>query len=359
MNSNAVMQQPKTGSRTMILCSFKRLVGASLIGSAAIAVAVAQTPPPPSRPAAPKVSAPPAARPSPAPVPQAAAPKPAVPRDDVVARVGGSDVTAADVRAFVATLGAREQIAVTRDPALLSQAIRVMLANQLALKEASEKKWDQQPAVAVQLQQLKEKAIVESYLQSVSMPPAGFPADADIEKAYEANKSSFLVPRQFQLAQVFVALAKDADKAAEDAARKKLADVQAKLKVPSADFAAIAAANSDDKDASERGGEIGLVSEPQLRPEIKAQVLGLAKNAWTDAIKLDDGWHIVKLIDTKAAYTRALTEVHDLIAAQLRMQRAEANRRAYLAKILEQNAPAVNEIALSKIFEGSDQAAGR
>jgi peptidylprolyl isomerase len=191
------------------------------------------------------------------------------------------------------------------------------------------------------------------------VPPSGFPADADIEKVYEANKSSFLVPRQFQLAQIFIALAKDADKNAEEAARKKLADVQARLKAPNADFAAVASASSGDKESGKRGGEIGSVPETQLRPELKTPVLGLPKNASTEALKLDDGWHIVKLLDTKASYTRPLSEVHDLIAAQVRAQRADANRRAYVAKLLEQNAPAVNEIAVSKIFANADQNAGR
>jgi parvulin-like peptidyl-prolyl isomerase len=314
--------------------------------------AVAQPASPPARAAAPKAARPAVAAPA-APAPAA---KAAPPQEDVVARVGAVDVTADKVRAFIATLGAREQTAVIRDPALLSQAVRLMLANEIVLKEATDKKWDEKPAVAVQLERLRSSAIVETYLQAASMPAADFPGEADIEKAYEASKSAFLVPRQFQLAQIFVTLAKDADKNTEDAAKKKLADVQAKLKQPGFDFSAIATASSDDKESAPRGGEIGWISEPQLRPELKPQVMGLAKNSVTEAIKLDDGWHVLKLIDTKAAYTRPLNEVHDAIAQQLRSQRADANRRAYLAKVLELNPPAINEIALSKVFSAASQA---
>ena len=39
------------------------------------------------------------------------------------------------------------------------------------------------------------------------------------------NASAFLVPRRCQFAQIVVGLAKDADKGAEEAARKKLDDV--------------------------------------------------------------------------------------------------------------------------------------
>lgn len=286
---------------------------------------------------------------------RAAPPAPSAAADvgaDVVARVSGRDVTVAEVRTFVAGLGAEQQAALSRDPALLSQSLRLMLANQLVLKEANKKKWQDQPAVAAQLARLRDAAIVETYLQSVSGPPGDYPDDAEVQKAYDANKTAFVVPRQFKIAQIFVALEKGgADKAAEDRARKKLADIQARLKQPNADFSAIAKDVSDHRDVAERGGEIGWVAETQLRPEIKSQIMGLAKNAVSEPIQLDDGWHIVKLIETKAATTRSLAEVRDLLVQRLRAQRAEGLRRSYLARLIEQTPPAINEIALGRVFD--------
>jgi peptidylprolyl isomerase len=76
----------------------------------------------------------------------------------------------------------------------------------------------------------------------------------------------------------------------------------------------------------------------------------LAKNTASEPIKLDDGWHILKLIDTKAAYTRTLPEVHDVLVQQLRNERAMALRRAYLADLLKQHPPVINELALSGLL---------
>jgi hypothetical protein len=47
---------------------------------------------------------------------------------DVIGRVGNDDLTADEIRAFVSRLDGREQAALAHDPALLSQAVRVMLA---------------------------------------------------------------------------------------------------------------------------------------------------------------------------------------------------------------------------------------
>ncbi|CCE05256.1 PpiC-type peptidyl-prolyl cis-trans isomerase precursor [Bradyrhizobium sp. STM 3843] len=265
--------------------------------------------------------------------------------DDVIARVGATNISADEIRAYVAALGPRERAAVSQDPALLSQAVRMMLANRLVLQEVVAKKWDQQPNVAEQLQQVRDNAVVELYLQSVSAPPANFPSEDDLQKVYDANRASFLVPRQFELAQIFVPLAKDADKTAEDKAKKTVDEVQRKLKAPAADFAAIA----NEVNEAKNGGELGWVPETQIRPEIRPRVMELAKNMVSDPIKLDDGWHIIKLSDTKASYTRTLPEVRDALVQQIRSERATALRRAYVAELLKQHPPVINELALSSL----------
>jgi parvulin-like peptidyl-prolyl isomerase len=321
-------------------------------------LALAQTQPP-TRPvqapatkpkaAAPQVTAAtqPGAAAPPAAQGQAAGPK--VAGDDIVARVGGSNVSADELRAYVAALGANERAALAQDPAMLSQAVRMLLANRLVLQEIVAKKWDQQPNVSAQLDRVRENALVELYLQQASAPPANFPSDDDLQKVYDANRAAFLVPRQFELAQVFVALGKDADKAADDQSKKTVDDIQRKLKGPGADFAGIANDNG-----GKNGGDLGWVMETQIRPEIRAKVVELPKGAIADPIRLDDGWHIVKLIDTKASYTRTLPEVRDQLVQQIRNERATALRRAYIGELLKDHPPVLNELALSNLLQ--DQA---
>jgi peptidylprolyl isomerase len=308
--------------------------------------AVAQTRPP-SQQAAPRAAAP---QPAPAATPQPATDATALKDGEVVAQVGGSDVTAEELRGVVASLDARSQAAVARDPALLGQTVRAILANRLVLKEALSRKWEQQPAIVAQLGRARDNVIIESYLNSVSVPPDNYPSEADIKSVYEANAGALLAPRRFQLAQIVVALAKNADKAAEETARKKLDEVMRKVKQPGADFGQLARSASEDAATAERNGEIGWIGEPDLRPEIRSQIVGLPKGAVAEPIRLDDGWHVLKLVDTEASRTRPLSEVRDALAQRIRAERTEANRRAFMAELLKQTPPVVNEIALSRLF---------
>jgi len=266
----------------------------------------------------------------------------------VLARVGDTDIKVDDVRPFLQKLDARQQAALARDPALLSQFVRTIVVQQLLLKQAEADHWDQQPVVKEQLDRVRDSALAESYLESVSKAPESYPSAAELQAAYDANKDAILVPRQLRLAQIYIALPKDAGKDAADKAQARVASVQENLK--QSDFAEVASSRSDEQASAARGGEIGWLTEAQIQPELRAQVAGLAKNATSAPIRLNDGWHIIKVLDVKEAYTPSLDDIRSQLTQQLRAARARANSEAYLAKLLQQNQVAINEIALSQIL---------
>jgi len=269
---------------------------------------------------------------------------------EVVARVGATDVTSEEVRSYLETLGPKDRQALARDPALLSQVVRTYLARQAVLQELRSKRWDEASEVRAQLERLREQALVELYLQSVSRPADGYPGEAELRAAYDANLAAFAVPKQYRIAQIVVVLPVGNDEGVEARARKRVDELMRKLRHTGSDFAALASAGSDDKASAARGGEVGWVAEDQLAPGIRAAVSGLAKDGFAEPVRLADGWHVVKLLDVRPAGTRAFAEVRDALAAELRAERARANRQAYLAKLLEQNPPAVNELALARVL---------
>ena len=70
----------------------------------------------------------------------------------------------------------------------------------------------------------------------------------------------------------------------------------------------------------------------------------------TDPIRLDDGWHLLKVLEIRESHPLALDEVRAQLTQRIRAERAQANRQAYLARLLEENPLTVNELALSTAF---------
>jgi hypothetical protein len=281
----------------------------------------------------------------------AADPSQATSDSGVIARIGDTEVKFDEMRASIESLDAREQAALARDPSLLNQVVRTFLVRRVVLKEALAKKWDQESAVAAQIQRARDNTTVETYLQSVSKPLDTYPTDAEVQSAYESRKTQLLVPKQFRLAQIFIALPKTADKTATEKAQGKLEAVKKSLRQSGADFAAIAKANSEEPESAARGGEIGWLAENQVQPEVRPQVTSLSKNATSEPIRLEDGWHILKVLEIKEAYTPTLEEVRSQLVQQLRNEKTQSNSQAYLAKLLQQSPVAINELALSKLLK--------
>lgn len=271
---------------------------------------------------------------------------------DVLGRIGDLEVKVEDIRSSLANLGARDESAISRDPAVLNQVVRSLLVQKVILKEALAKQWEQQPAVVAQLEQVRQGTISESYLQSITQPPADYPNEAEVKSAYESSKASILVPRSYRLAQIFISHLKGADKATTEQAQSKLEMIRRSLKPKDADFAAIASAESEERDSASRGGEIGWLSETQIQPEIRSQLTNLTLNAISEPIRLNDGWHIIKVIDIREPYTPTLDQIRGQLVQQLRTERTRTNSQAYIAKLLQENPLAINELALSKILPG-------
>jgi peptidylprolyl isomerase len=267
-----------------------------------------------------------------------------------VARVGETEVKVDELRALLNSLDPRDRAALAGDPALLNRTVRAIFVQRLVLQEALAKQWDKQPAVIDQVERLRQNAIIESYLDAVAAPPASYPSDAELQSAYDSNRAAFLVPRQFRLSQIFIGAPKSPNKEETDKVQVRLDAVVKKLRQPESDFAAIAKAQSEESETAARGGEIGWLPETRIQPEIRLRVLGQAKDVVSEPIRLEDGWHIIKVLDVKEAYTAPLAEIRDQLTVQMRAERSKIERQNYLARLLQKSPVSINELAVSNVL---------
>ena len=283
----------------------------------------------------------------PAATPAAAGPKGV----GVVARVGDLEVNLDEIKSALGNLDVRELAAVSRDPALLNQVVRSLLVQRLLYREALAKKWDQSEQAVARLERLRQSAVTESYLESVSQPPAGWPADAEVQAAYEANQASWLVPRQYRLAQIYVALPEGGDQAAVTKAQGRIETVKRKLDEKPGDFAVLAKAESDEKTSAAAGGEIGWLTEAQIQPDIREAAIKLAAGQVSAPIKRAQGWHIIKCLEIKESFTPSLADLKASLVEKMREEKVKANSQAYLAQLLQENPVTINELAIGQILE--------
>jgi len=270
-------------------------------------------------------------------------------QDAVVGKMGNVEIKTSEMLRILDAQSPEVRKQLTTGLTELDRLARSELVRQSLLAEAKAKGWDKKPEVTFVMERAKEQALLQLYMSDLARPPAGYPSEEEIKKAYEANKGAFPAPGQFNLAQIFLAVPENADKQVAAAAQKKAADLAAKARVKGADFAQLAKENSDHKDTAPKGGDLGWLAENQMLPEIRAVAEKMEKGDVSMPIRSPTGWHIVKLVDKKPPSTRPLSEVRDAIVGQMRLRRAQEMERKYMEELVARSQPTVNQVELSKL----------
>jgi parvulin-like peptidyl-prolyl isomerase len=268
----------------------------------------------------------------------------------VVARIGKTDVKIEDLRAAIHNLDPDEQTQIARSPEFLQRAVRSILVEQLILNEVSATKWEAKPDVAARLEQLRKTSVANSYIRAMARPPDDYPSDAELQSAYNARKEALSVPHKFHVAQIFVAVPISAEKDKQEKAHAKVETILKSLNQPNTDFGVIAGQESDEAATAGAGGDMGWVSDRKMPARIHISLLSLRKDQVSQPIRLEDGWHILKLLEVNDIFPLTFADVKARLAQQLRAERARENFQAFLAKLLKENPVTVDDKSLPQLI---------
>ena len=268
----------------------------------------------------------------------------------MLGRAGGVEVHVEEIRPALDGLSEQEVSSLGRDPAALNKLVRSLIIQRAVLQQALAHKWNEQPEVIERVRHASDVAIADSYLKHVARPPESYPTDAELRAAYEERRAALLVPRSFRLAQIYIADPRGQEKESARKARERLDKVRELVRAPGAKFAAIARDHSEERDSAARGGEIGWLTEKQIQPEILAKLPELKFNVVSEALRMDDGWHFIKVLDARQPFTPPLEQIREELTRQLRAERSRALTQAYRTELLQKDTHVINELTLSKLL---------
>jgi peptidyl-prolyl cis-trans isomerase D len=140
----------------------------------------------------------------------------------------------------------------------------------------------------------------------------------DVERYYQQNLTTFSTPEQVRASHILLKT-----EGADEAAVKAKAEALLKQAKGGADFAELAKKNSEDSSAAQ-GGDLDYFGRGRMVKEFDEVAFSLAPGTISDLVKTQFGYHIIKVVDKKAASTRSLADVRAPITAQLAYERAQA-----------------------------------
>ena len=181
--------------------------------------------------------------------------------------------------------------------------------------------------------------------------------EAEIAAYYEENAAQFAKGEEVEARHILIGT-RDADEARKAEAKTKAEGLRKQL-VEGADFAALAAANSDCPSKAD-GGSLGSFGRGRMVPAFEQAAFALATNAISEVVETPFGYHIIQVTGRTEGGKTSLDEAHDQIAKQLDGQRKNAAFETFIdglrakAKIV-QDQPAETPVKWSE--EGAPEAA--
>ena len=154
------------------------------------------------------------------------------------------------------------------------------------------------------------------------LKPTAAPSPDELKKIYDAEKDvRFSAPEERHVRHLLVAVVKDDKSAAEEKAKKLLAEIQA-----GKDFAKAAQESSDDTGSKASGGDLDWMRKGQMPvKEIEDAVFSMKAGEVRGPIETDFGFHLVKVDEIRDAQVKPYEDaaVQEELAEAWRMREAE------------------------------------
>ncbi|MGA2348959.1 MAG: peptidylprolyl isomerase [Terracidiphilus sp.] len=178
-----------------------------------------------------------------------------------------------------------------------------------------------------------EQRAITYFAVSAGEIPGGVPqpTQQEIQQYYAAHQADYSAPEQARSRHILISVPAGAD-AKTDAAAKAKAEALLKQIQSGADFAELAAKNSDDPGSKTKGGELGFARRGMMVPPFDNAIF-TQKIGDTKIVKTTFGYHIIQVEERQEAHSLPINEVLPTIQATLSRQKAAAAEENYVQSL--------------------------
>jgi len=216
--------------------------------------------------------------------------------DDVVARVNGKDITAAEVQMATDVFG--EQLAQIPEAQRRSMVVDALVDMHVMADAAQAAGVTDSPKYKARMAFLEAQALRNTYVEDELQAKI---SEDDIKARYEKDVAGYVAPEEVHARHILVKT--------EDEANAILKELAA-----GGDFQAIAKEKSQDPGSKANGGDLGFFAKGQMVPEFEAEAFAL-KPGETSAkpVKTQFGYHILKVEERRTQPVPTLDQVREQV----------------------------------------------
>jgi peptidyl-prolyl cis-trans isomerase C len=215
--------------------------------------------------------------------PPVAAPSAAATDNPVLVRVDGEEIRRSDLQAAITELPPELRAAPEN---VLSPLVIDQLITQKALVAAARtQKLQDQPEVQARIRRAEEQELQQALLRQELAPRL---TDEALRARYARDVAGKAGEEEVHARHILVASEADAKK------------VEAEVRKPGADFAAIARTRSTGP-GSDQGGDLGFFKKADMVPEFAEAAFAMKPGEISQPVRSPFGWHVIKVEERRTA----------------------------------------------------------
>jgi peptidyl-prolyl cis-trans isomerase C len=158
-------------------------------------------------------------------------------------------------------------------------------------------------------------------------------SDEESKAFYEKNRESFTRPEEVRASHILIKVDPKADKAGKEEARKKIDEVQQKLK-DGGDFSDLAKKYSEGPTATKEG-DLGFFPRGKMVKPFEEAAFSLRVGEVSDVVETSFGYHLIKITDKKPQGIDSYENQKENINRFLRQLRLQELLGGYTAELRE------------------------
>lgn len=233
--------------------------------------------------------------------------------EKILASVGGSPITEADVLAFIASLGQRGQA--YRNEEGIKLVTEELIAQKLFLAEAKKNLWEYEEGFKAELAKVKDRLLtnyaMEKALGKITVK------DDEVKAYYDEHAAELMGGESANASHILVA---------EEELAKELLE---KITTGEITFEDAAKAHSTCPSGQE-GGSLGDFTRGQMVPEFDEACFSMEVGETRGPVKTQFGYHLIRLNGKKEAEQIPFEQIKEELRSRVT---AEKQEKAYRSKI--------------------------
>ncbi len=213
-----------------------------------------------------------------------------------LAKIGSKSITDADLKSLMGTVSEGQKAQINSDADVKNRMVDNLVVEELFVQEAEKTGISKDKDYQKALERARRQILAQHYLQKSIQPKI---SDPNVKGFFEKNPARY---SQDEVHAQHVLLKEEAE----------AKEVYGKAKAGE-DFEVLAKKYSKDPSAAQNGGDLGFFTRSRMVPQFADKAFAMKKGEISEPVKSPFGWHVIKVIETRAGKPVKFDEVKEQV----------------------------------------------